>query len=422
MKSQWTSPAVVAAFLLAYGITWWLIASQSGDHPSRWRALGVPAMQRSFDDARLLLEGVDCAKLGRDPHREPRCDWRMRLFNYPSVWLRLSHLGLSARNTNGVGVGIGIVFVIFALLSFRQSLPLAGVIGGACMISPAIMLGIERGNTDLLMFSLLVAAAMLAHAFQRFRDVILSIGVLLAACLKLYPIAALVCLVRRNRRILAVALTAAVLFGCWVWYWRDDLRLVRVTTPEFAWRSFGYKTFFISTFQYIFKPPVLTDAAGYLAPTRLSPVFEVMARLTLLLAIIVSVVFGVLARLRWSIELGVDSECQSRFLMGASIYALTFALGTNFHYRLLFLLLCIPQLVGWTINPSMSASFKRFTAALAGATLAMCWVSAAPERTLFRLPTEFVSWCLFVGLGIVITNQIMPLLEILPTPNARLNP
>jgi hypothetical protein len=269
-----------------------------------------------------------------------------------------------------------------------------------------------------MMFSLLVAASILASALRRRGEMVLGGGILLAAVLKLYPIAAIVCLLRRNRRPLAVVLTTITVFACWAYYWRDDLSLVRVNTPEFAWRSFGYKTFFISAFQYVFKPPVQTDTAGYLASTHLPPVLEVIATLALLLAILTSVALGFRTRRRWAIDLELESEGQCRFLIGASIYVLTFALGTNFNYRLIFLLLCIPQLVGWAVDVRMSASFRRFATVLGVGILAMCWVSATPERTMRRVPTEIVSWCLFVGFGIIMTNQFMPLLAIFRRPKA----
>jgi hypothetical protein len=401
--------AVLAAFIFAYSVAWVSIASYSGDARKAWHVLRVPAMQRSFDDFRVVLEGVDCVRRGINPHLEPGCDWRKRPFNYPSVWLSLSHVGVTVQDTDALGIAIGALFTLSVLLSFRRASPMAGLIGGVCVISPAIGMGIERGNTDLLIFSLLVAGSMLASTLRRGGAIVLSAAILVAAVLKLYPIAAIVCLLRRQRRTLAVALSTTALFACWIYYWRDDLSLVRATTPEFAWKSFGYKTFFISVFQYVSRSAVRMDAAGYLAPTSLPPFFELIAKLVLLLAIIASVSLGILTRRLWALDLEFGYENQCRFLIGASVYALTFALGTNFNYRLIFLILCIPQSVAWVVEPRVSASFRRFAMMLTTGIVAICWASAATERTIFRAPTELVSWCLFVGFGLVITNQLMPL-------------
>ena len=48
------------------------------------------------------------------------------------------------------------------------------------------------------------------------------------------------------------------------------------------------------------------------------------------------------------------------FLFGAGIYCGTYVLGTNFIYRLMFLLLCIPQLQDWqTRRARESINWKR---------------------------------------------------------------
>src|SRR5258707_10898444 len=44
------------------------------------------------------------------------------------------------------------------------------------------------------------------------------------------------------------------------------------------------------------------------------------------------------------------STAGTAFLFGAGIYCGTYLLGTNFIYRLMFLLLCVPQLQDWQIR------------------------------------------------------------------------
>ena len=44
------------------------------------------------------------------------------------------------------------------------------------------------------------------------------------------------------------------------------------------------------------------------------------------------------------------SVAGTAFLFGAGIYCGTYLLGTNFIYRLMFLLLCLPQLQDWQIR------------------------------------------------------------------------
>src|SRR5262245_35314731 len=131
MKHQWGSPAVVAAITIVY---WVATVLRTG----AWPASSPPR----FDDTRLLLEGLDCARRGIVPHLELDCDWRKRPFNYPSVWLSLSHVGLTADDTNAVGAALGALFTMAVLLSFRRAPLLGAIIGGTCAISPATLWGI----------------------------------------------------------------------------------------------------------------------------------------------------------------------------------------------------------------------------------------------------------------------------------------
>ena len=57
---------------------------------------------------------------------------------------------------------------------------------------------------------------------------------------------------------------------------------------------------------------------------------------------------------RLSIDQGVAGTA---FLFGAGIYCGTYLLGTNFIYRLMFLLLCIPQLLNWLAPNSERTSW-----------------------------------------------------------------
>ena len=53
-----------------------------------------------------------------------------------------------------------------------------------------------------------------------------------------------------------------------------------------------------------------------------------------------------------------ESVAGTAFLFGASIYCGTFMLGTNFVYRLMFLLLCLPQVLDWARESAASAKFS----------------------------------------------------------------
>jgi hypothetical protein len=81
---------------------------------------------------------------------------------------------------------------------------------GAAVCSPAVMLGVQRGNVDILLFALVVLAVVVST--QRLRGWVWANAlVFLAAVLKLFPILAAGFLVRRVRRGAPAAATAVVL-------------------------------------------------------------------------------------------------------------------------------------------------------------------------------------------------------------------
>jgi hypothetical protein len=401
------SVVILLGFLILYFSIWQLIAFQLGSGYAAWHALRVPAAERSYDDARLLLEGLDCVRAGINPYLEVKCDWRFRLFNYPSIWLLPQHVGLTVDQTDAFGFTTAALFVVSLLVVFGRTTPLAGLLGGVCLVSPAVMLGIARGNTDLLIFSLLVATATLAFALPRAQDATLATGLVILSILKLYPIAAVVALLRPTSKAIALAGIVTAIFALWIFNIRADLVLVQSNTPAFAWKSFGYKTAFIESYQF-FEPGFLTPAGLYPAP--LPSLLNTVALSTLLVVVIVSVALGARLRQRMPVKLEPRNPAHFYFLVGASIYVLTFALGANFNYRLIFLLLCIPLLTDWLFEKSNRRSLAIF---LATGCIGLCWFSAssgAPfepsaRSIVLRMCSEVISWCLFAGLGTTLANH-----------------
>jgi hypothetical protein len=95
------------------------------------------------------------------------------------------------------------------------------------------------------------------------------------------------------------------------------------------------------------------------------------------------------------------------FLFGAGIYCGTYFLGTNFIYRLMFLLLCVPQLQDWQIERSEGG---KATAELGlfGTVLGVLWLNGnANGHTMFLLLPQLVDWILFFYLAVVLTLNFL---------------
>ena len=107
---------------------------------------------------------------------------------------------------------------------------------------------------------------------------------------------------------------------------------------------------------------------GWFISSQIDLILKIGPIVLALILILVAGIFG----LRNSRSPLVSSERNlAAFRMGASIYVGTFLLGNNWDYRLAFLILVVPQLLGWTRSSDKEYRY----AALANlfVVMASCW-------------------------------------------------
>ena len=295
-----------------------------GGH-GEWGELGVPPLSPGFFDLRVVTSGWDCT---RDHIAWPNnpCDPAERPMTYPRIWMAASILGLGEDDTYLIGGLIVVTFFATAILVLPRRASLAdALVYGLALCSPAVMLGVERGNVDLALFSV-VAAAGLVMRRQPWGPPVASTLILVVAVLKLYPIAAIGMLARLPRRtaVLCVA-TVGGLFAVYAAATFRDIQTIDRNLPQLAEYSYGLH--------------ILGGWLGRLVgPGRMWDVGLVA------LALVAAIVLR--RRLRGPLRTGVPRELDL-FWAGAGIYVATFALVRSFDYRLVFLLLTIPQLARW---------------------------------------------------------------------------
>lgn len=194
----------------------------------------------------------------------------------------------------------------------------------AAVFSPAVLLGIERGNTDLLIFFLLAGAIVTVP-----RGVAWSLA-LLAFVLKLYPLVAIAGLLRWGRPAVTRAfLVAGGLALLYLAYTFDDLVMISAGTPRDTWLSYGLNVLWMKV-----TPAQPALGAG----------LRVLSGIVALGAVLLAAVAG--WRRKGPGGPGASRELDA-FRVGVACYAGTFLLGNNFVYRLMFLLFTIPQLLSW---------------------------------------------------------------------------
>jgi len=103
------------------------------------------------------------------------------------------------------------------------------------------------------------------------------------------------------------------------------------------------------------------------------------------------------------------SVAGTAFIFGAGIYCGTYLLGTNFVYRLMFLLLCVPQLLDWQGRRCDADRVDRIAElGLFGTVLGVLWLNGnANGHSTFLLLPQFLNWLLLFCLAAVLMLNLL---------------
>jgi hypothetical protein len=267
-----------------------------------------------------------------------------------------------------------------------------GILIALAVCSPSVMFAIERANMDIVVFTLLVIAVLAWRAPSRWGEAVSPFVVLLGATAKIYPVFGLPAFlfVRRRGPAIAAILCAAV-FAVYAIATIQDIQAIARVAPQGDHHSFGAR---------------ILPAAIYhrFVPDR----WEGGALTKQLVAIIPLVVASLFVWLRGRRRLAepdqnADSSARLAFYLGSLIFLGTFAVGNNFDYRLVFMLLTLPQLFDWVTDSADPRGW------LAGVTivvvLTLLWIGALSEP--LRLTDELVTWAT-VGLLVALLGASVP--------------
>jgi hypothetical protein len=334
-----------------------------------WARLGVSPMWPPFGDMRTVQGGLDSVQQGLNPQVSNPGDHWHRVMNYPSLWLDIARI-LDLRNETHylvleTAVVLAYVACCFLLLRRHASFWILVLV-----FSGSSVLAVERGNNDLVVFALLYWAVNAAWW--------LAGGIFLAAvALKIYPVFAIACWIKDRWFALVLgALALAVLAAM-----STELRLIAGAVPSSATLSYGAVSVALAVEQ---------EFGVHLAAWAIALIL-LTAALGLILAA---------GRTAW---LAVDCESEPfarLFLAGASIYVGTFLLASNYDYRLVFLIFCVPY-----IDSLRSPAIRN------GLLTAMI-IASNEDRAVSaignvaRLFTVGAKILVFVGLVVLIWNEV----------------
>ncbi|MCI0414706.1 hypothetical protein L0222_18160 [bacterium] len=252
--------------------------------------------------------------------------------SYPRIWLALAPLGINQSHTELLGWSLGLSFFIAVIVVLGRLKPHEATICSAVLLSPAVMLGVERGNTDLFIFILLTFSALSLRG-NTFSSALGYLLILVSAVLKLFPAFAIVAVLkeRRNYLIVIILLFSAAFIG-YIVYTLDDLFLIQNVVRRSTYMSYGALNFL----------HILTDL---ISPS----IYEFHHKLLTLLSLVLAFLLVVVAFLyiRLSGLKSLDTQHINAFRLGAGLYIGTFVFMENWDYRLIFLIFTLPQIFLW---------------------------------------------------------------------------
>ena len=337
IDGRWMAVALVAAYFAAL-----FLGGDAESTRARWKRVGVIATTPSFLDLRLFPAAQAELSAGGDPYVANPRDPKERPYNYSRAWLAFMRFP----NDEPVVVAIGITLALAALaavLWFWGRLTLGeGAYAGLLLCTPAIMLGVEKGNTDLIVFVLVVLglAALGKRSSARSAGVCAAIW-LGAAGLKLYPLIAFAALPARSIRAwLKMVGVPFVIFAVYVAATLTDVAAALRNTGMGWIQAYGVRV------------PVLAaqQALSYYKSLSIDgPRWTVVATVITGLLFCSAAIWGWRRRSAASgrSDAGPPVAAVAGFRAGALIYVGTFLVGMSFDYRKCFLLLTLPQLFQW---------------------------------------------------------------------------
>jgi hypothetical protein len=296
---------------------------------SRWVPFGL---WPGFNDLWITLQHLRDADAGVDPLLVPDSG-----FAYPRLVLALRHLGVQYLPTPWVGLFQGLLFTVTAVLVLRPMTWRRAVGTTLIFVMPSVLLGLERGNLDLVLFPICALAAWAWSRSDPSRKLVLPVLVMTGAALvKLYPVFGLFSAAAaespRRRVYWLLGIGGVAIY----WYLiRSELSLIAEKVPVMTVSSWGC----LVSFERLAQSLQETNPGHWLASEHR----EVAALVTYGVLAMVSLVVGArhAPRLR-TLTLSAGERCQ--YWIGAGICCGCFA-GANFAYRWVFVLLTLPLLV-----------------------------------------------------------------------------
>jgi hypothetical protein len=322
-------PVVAAAAFVA--IILGMSMHRNGSLTPAFRVFRIDSTSPGFADTRTVTNSIDCVLGGQDPYTVRSFDHWDRVYNYPPIWLGLRYLGVTGRSTNLMAAMMAAMFVVALLALFNVKNWAGAILVFLALISRPILFAIERGNTDLVVFSLLVFGFFLVERqrdeIKRFCEAIL---IVILVILKLFPIATVVIFIRNRRGLITSLSVAALSVAAFLITSGRRAPMILRNTPKMRYFSYG-------------AYPALAGIVSPISQTweKFIDHHHGIGSIAAVLVACLSVAVGQRYRqrlYRFLPELNFDTAIGCIAISGLAIYLFSFLNAASFEYRLIFLL------------------------------------------------------------------------------------
>ncbi|MDP2138192.1 MAG: glycosyltransferase 87 family protein, partial [Candidatus Didemnitutus sp.] len=204
-------------------------------HGGLWELLGVQHMHPYFADLAAILAAGQAHVAGFNVYEINPFDPFGRPHVYGPLWLLTGQIGWVAADAWWLGLLLVSVFLVVALGLLEPRSFRAAFVVTMVLLSPPVLLGIERANNDLIIFLLFVIGAAAAARQGRAGGYAGAALIVISAGLKFYPLVALPSLFARNGRLRSIAMTVGgggAIFAVFWWLQRDAIAQALSISPR----------------------------------------------------------------------------------------------------------------------------------------------------------------------------------------------
>ncbi|MCZ8216020.1 MAG: hypothetical protein O9262_07270, partial [Cyclobacteriaceae bacterium] len=346
---------VIAALLGYFGLLY--LANFFVPYHKFWRKLGVPAAKNTFMDIAAVLGAFDCDRLtGEVSLTNNSC---FNQIAYPSSWSLLTWLGLEQRDTIFLGVLFALIFYVVTLMIIGRLNYQEAVVYTLILCSPPVMLLVERGNVDIVIYSWLGVGLMI---IKNSRALIFRLCAYLLiffwGVIKLFPIFGLAVIIKEKRNIFLFL--SAIFAAAFITYFLASIGEMKTISSIHDDRGFGirfgYKALFFKVKSFLSNLSLFTIGETDIKKTLRYMMYIIMSLLTLL--ILTRVLLSKFKNFQeWlssdfvSTDSGKSldkSQYIDYFRLAAGIYLGNYlVIGLVMDYKLTFLIFALPQILDW---------------------------------------------------------------------------